>query len=101
MRTISNYSQLIESYHRKIGESELEMLKSDILSKTESVSIYDSHPPLKMRLDYAEKFDKAEINDDRPVINLFNYWDNINERLAKIHNQTVIIYNKLNESSNV
>lgn len=74
-KTITNFSKLVESMYEQLDPSDVDELRADLLSQSESSSPYDSHPPLQVRVDYAGKFLRGAERDDRPVSVLFDDWD--------------------------
>lgn len=93
-KAFTNFSAVMEQLYTKVDKSELEKYKSDIISKSETHDIYDSHPALKVRLDYAKKFGEKEEKDKRPVKSIFDDWDKLNELVATIYNLQLFTFLK-------
>jgi len=108
--TIAYFSKSMEHFYSKMENKELEELKTKILSMRQTHDIYDSHPALKIRIDYAMKFKDREVDikqpvelsnarvdlnkilydtkiDESPISELFNDWDGINEKAAELVNR--------------
>ena len=108
--TIAYFSKSMEHFYSEMDNEELEELKTKILSMRQTHDIYDSHPALKIRIDYAMKFKDREVDieqpvefsnawvdlnkifddtkiDESPISELFNDWDGINEKTAELFNR--------------
>ena len=113
--TIANFSKAMDHFCSDLAVSKaIEELKVSILSSSQTHDIYDSHPALKTRIDYAKKFKAREVDikqpeissdpwvdlhkvfddttpDESPVSKLFNDWDLINEKIAELFNQRLLL----------
>ncbi|RMG77183.1 MAG: hypothetical protein D6707_11435, partial [Bacteroidetes bacterium] len=85
-KTISNFSKFMEIVYKDLEKKDIDELQNHILSSKQIHSIYDSHPALKMRIDYAKKFDDVPEKDNKPVEELFDNWDEINKKVADLYN---------------
>jgi Zn-dependent protease with chaperone function len=110
---ISHFSKAMDNFYADHTTNEdIEELKKRILSRSQTHSIYDSHPALKTRIDYAMKYKDKEINisqqdesfntsvdfdkifnnatpDELPISKLFNDWDLINTKIAELFNMSL------------
>lgn len=91
-KTISNFSKLMEFVYRSIDKKAMEEFKSNLLLQSRAHGIYDSHPALKVRIDYAKKFDGGEEKDKRTVSSLFDDWNGINEKVAELYNLRLLYF---------
>jgi len=85
-KTISNFSKFMELVYKSVDKKTIDEFKSNILQQSGSHGVYDSHPALKTRIDYAKKFAEGEEKDKRTASELFDNWDNINEKVAELYN---------------
>jgi len=85
-KTISNFSKFMEIVFKGLYKKDIEEFQNHILSRSQAHSIYDSHPALKVRIDYSRKFEEGSEKDKRPVADLFDNWTEINEKVAKLYN---------------
>ena len=85
-KTISNFSKFMEIVFKGLEKKDVDELQNNILSSKQIHSAYDSHPALKMRIDYAKKFDDVQKQDKKPIGELFDDWDEINKRVADLYN---------------
>ncbi len=90
-KMITDFSKFMEFAHKKLP---IKKLKLDILSTSDSHNVYDSHPALKVRTDYAKRFETLKEKDDRPVSALFDNWDDMNKKVAEIYNLRLMSYLK-------
>ena len=58
--------------------------------KNQAHGNYDSHPALKIRIEYAKKFENRGEKDTNPVGGLFDNWDEINAKVADLYNVRLI-----------
>jgi len=110
--TIAYFSKSMEHFYSETDNKELEELKTKILTMRQTHDIYDSHPALKIRIDYAMKFKDRDVDvkqpmefsnawvdlnkifddskiDESPISELFNDWDGINEKIAVLFNHSI------------
>jgi hypothetical protein len=85
-KTISNFSKFMEEVYKSVDKKIIDEFKSNLLQQSESHGAYDSHPALKVRIDYAKKFPEGAEKNTEPASQLFNNWDNINEKVAELYN---------------
>lgn len=85
-KTISNFSKFMEIVYKGLEKKDVAELQNNILSSKQIHSAYDSHPALKMRIDYAKKFGDESEKDSKPVGELFDNWDEINKKVAELYN---------------
>ena len=85
-RTISNFSKFMEIVYKKLEKKDVAELQNNILSNKQIHSAYDSHPALKIRIDYAKKFGDESEKDSKPVVEFFDNWDEINKKVAELYN---------------
>lgn len=85
-KTISNFSKFMEIVFKGLEKKDIEEFQNHILSRSQTHSIYDSHPALKIRIDYSKKFEEGLEKDKRPVGDLFDNWTEINEKVANLYN---------------
>lgn len=86
-KTIPNFSKTLDQAYTSIGKRALDEIQAAILSRSQTHSVYDSHPALKVRLDYAKKFETGEEKYAGPVRELFEDWDRLNEKAAELYYQ--------------
>lgn len=91
-KTIPNFSKMMDVVYQSVDEKTIEEFKSELLSKSAAHGIYDSHPALKTRIDYAKKFDQKDGREDEPLASVFDDWEKINERVAKLYNLRLLAY---------
>jgi len=91
-KTISNFSKFTELILGEVDKKTIDKLQKDILEMSKSHSIYDSHPALKTRIDYSEKFDDKEEKEKGFVSKLFDNWEKINEKVAELYNLRILAY---------
>ena len=84
-KVITNFSKFMEFAYDQLSTSDIERIRSLMLSQDESGSTYDSHPSLKTRLDYANRFYTIGEEQGDLVYSLFDSWDRINETIAKLY----------------
>ena len=78
--------KIYEIVYKGLEKKDVDELQNSILSSKQIHSAYDSHPALKMRIDYAKKFDDVSEKDNKPVGELFDNWDEINKKVAELYN---------------
>jgi hypothetical protein len=76
----------MEIVYKGLEKKDVAELQNNILSNKQIHSAYDSHPALKMRIDYAKKFGDESEKDSKPVGELFDHWDEINKKVAELYN---------------
>jgi Zn-dependent protease with chaperone function len=86
-KTIPNFSKTLDQAYTSIGKRALGEIQAAILSRSQTHSVYDSHPALKVRLDYAKKFETGKEKYAGPVRELFEDWDRLNEKAAELYYQ--------------
>jgi len=91
-KTISNFSKFTELILSDVDKKTIDKIQAGILEMSQSHSIYDSHPALKIRIDYSEKFDNKEEKEKDFVDKLFDNWDKINEKVAELYNLRILTY---------
>lgn len=91
-KTISNFSKFTELILNDVDEKIIDEIQSRILEMSQSHSIYDSHPALKTRINYSEKFDNKEEKENGFVDKLFDNWDKTNEKVAELYNLRISAY---------
>jgi Zn-dependent protease with chaperone function len=89
-KTISNFSKfmeaVMEAVYNLVDKKIINELISNLLQQSESHGAYDSHPALKVRIDYAKKFAEGDEKNTETASQLFDNWDNINEKVAELYN---------------
>jgi len=85
-KTISNFSKFMGLVYKSMDKKIVDQFRTNLLEQSPSHGVYDSHPALKTRIDYAKKFTEGEEKDKRTVSELFDSWDNINEKVAELYN---------------
>jgi Zn-dependent protease with chaperone function len=85
-KTISNFTKIMEVVFEEFEKKDIEELQNHILSISQTHTIYDSHPALQVRIDYSKKFEDNPEKDKRPVGDLFDNWNEINEKTADLYN---------------
>lgn len=93
-KTISNFSKFMEIVYKSVDKKAIDEFKSNLLSMSESQSVFDSHPALKTRIGYAKKFFEGEEKDKRAASELFDNWNEINEKVAELYNLRLLYYLK-------
>jgi len=75
-RSIPNLADYIDERHQNFSEDDFNVLKPEWTALTQSTSVrgFDSHPPLRLRLDYARALSVASSNFERPVQSIFTNW---------------------------
>ena len=91
-KVITNFSKFMKFAYDRLNESDIERIRSAVLSQNESRSAYDSHPSVKARLDYANRFGTVGEEHESLVYSLFDDWDKINEKVAELYNLRLGIY---------
>jgi Zn-dependent protease with chaperone function len=86
-KTISSLSSAMEYAFSQFELDELEDLQDRLLLQHEAHSSYDSHPALKIRIDYAKGFADIQGEDSSPMTRLFDDWDQMNLDLTEIYNR--------------
>jgi Zn-dependent protease with chaperone function len=81
----SNLSQSIETVCSSTEKSAMRDFQAALLSRAPTRGAYDSHPPLKVRLGYASKFEQRDETLGGPVQELFEDWKGLNERLTDFY----------------
>jgi Zn-dependent protease with chaperone function len=88
-RVISDYSKCLADVYVGGNEEAISRLRESVLS-SQAASAYDSHPPVRSRLDYTARFDGTQPDDSRPASELFENWDSLNSRLADMLNERLV-----------
>lgn len=91
-KTTSNISKYFELIISDTDKKTIDLINKEMLETNQSHGIYDSHPALKTRIDYSEKFGNTEENEKEFVGKLFDNWDKINEKVTEIYNLSLIAY---------
>ncbi|MFA4880717.1 MAG: M48 family metalloprotease [Candidatus Doudnabacteria bacterium] len=91
-KTISNFSKFMEVVFKSLNKKDIEEFQNNILSRSQIHNVYDSHPALKIRIDYSKKFEDNPGKDQRPVGDLFDNWGEINEKAAELYNLRLLYY---------
>lgn len=89
-KTISNFSKFMEVAFGGLDKKDIDALQNDLLLKNQAHGNYDSHPALKIRIEYAKKFENGVEKDTKPVEELFDNWDEINAKVADLYNARLI-----------
>lgn len=85
-KTITNFSKFMEVAFSGLEKKDIDELQNNLLSRSQVHRSYDSHPALKIRIDYAKKFDDVAEKDKNPAGELFDDWDEINKKVAELYN---------------
>jgi len=85
-KIISNFSKSMEVIFGGLEKKDIDNIQNSLLSKSQVHGNYDSHPALKIRIDYANKFEDITERDINPVGQLFDDWDEINKKVAELYN---------------
>lgn len=85
-KTISNFSKFMELVYKSLDKKLIDDFRTNLLQQSATHGVYDSHPALKIRIDYAKKFTEGEEKDKRTVSELFDDWDEINKKVAELYN---------------
>jgi len=97
-KTISNFSKFMDLVYENVNENTINELKSEILSKSQTQSVFDSHPSLKTRVDYASRLNRGEEKDREKIDKLFDNWGDVNKKVADLYNLRLIyLLQKINQ----
>ncbi len=94
-KTISNFSKFMEIVFKGLEKKDIEEFQNNILSRSQTHNVYDSHPALKIRIDYSKKFENNPEKDNRPIGDLFDNWIEINEKTAELYNLRLVYLMRL------
>lgn len=85
-KIISNFSKFMEVAFSGLEKKDIDEIQNNLLSKSQIHGSYDSHPALRIRIDYAKKFDDVAEKGKNPVRELFDDWDEMNKKVAELYN---------------
>lgn len=91
-KTISNFSFFMEVVYKSLDKKDIDSLQSNIVEINKNQGVFDSHPALKNRLFYSEKFISKEEKNKKLVSTIFDNWENINKKVADLYNLKIINY---------
>lgn len=83
-KTITNFSQLMDVAFNGLAKKDIDELRNNLLFISQVHGNYDSHPALKIRIDYAKKFDDVAEMDKNPARELFDDWDDIGNKVDEL-----------------
>lgn len=92
-KVISNFSKFLRLAESSMSAQERTQIEKEALEDEEESS-WDTHPPVKTRLQYASRFKTIIKGSEKPVSSLFDDWDEINEKAAQLYNMRVMAYIK-------
>jgi len=94
-KMISNFSTLIEMILSEVDKKTIDELQRGILEMSQSDNIYDSHPALRTRINYSEKFDDKEEREGKgSVRELFDDWEKTSEKVTELYYLRILAYSQ-------
>lgn len=85
-QVFTSFSKAMEIAYGSPNKEEIKRLSNKLMDIAEEEK-FNTHPALKIRVAYAEKFDNPEtINDNRSMEKLFSNWDTKNQEVTSIYN---------------
>lgn len=88
-QVITNFSKIIRHAESALSKEEITNIENAALATGETSS-WDTHPETKTRLEYADRFKTIFKNEEESVASLFDNWDEVNEKVAKLYNQRLV-----------
>jgi len=89
---LSKFLRLVYEQLKKDGSYVKEVKK--VLFSNNVDNVYNSHPPLKIRLNYAKKFGVTKEIEGEKVELFFDNWDELNKKVTELYNLRLLAYLK-------
>jgi len=90
-KTIKNFSSYMTLSYES-SPDDLKSFQSAILEENPTHDLFDSHPALKVRVDYSRRFRDSAAAEKQPVSDLFENWQQTGEELTKLYNSRLLAY---------
>ncbi len=91
-KVINNFSTMMKIIYGTLSEKDLKVTHDELTKDRSFGSIFDSHPPLQIRLDYSQRFNNNAQTGIMSVSSLFDDWEDINRKITDLYNQRLISY---------
>ena len=90
--TVANLAEFLAEYRQGLDEDSIAKLKAMAFDEEASEDQQGTHPSIRVRLGYAEKYDSGTPVKSEPVESLFEDWSALNADLAELFNLRLKTY---------
>jgi Zn-dependent protease with chaperone function len=90
-QVIINFSKFLKLMYEQIEKDDRYKEHAEkVLFASNINNVYNSHLPLKTRLEYVRKFEVVKEKENEKVESIFENWDKLNERVAELYNSRLL-----------